>query len=111
MNVADFKTFGNIIFQARKDKELSLKECAALIQKEDGNPISFQYLSEIENGRRNPPSEHIMAQLANTLDIPIEVLYFHSKTIPSNINSDLSKDVIVSAYRDFLCKLQSQKAA
>lgn len=105
MNVKDFTGFGQIILDARRQKELSLKQCAALIYKEDGNSISFQYLSEIENGRRNPPSEFIMNQIARILDIPVEVLYFHSKTIPSNIDSDISKDVIVSAYRDFLSKL------
>jgi transcriptional regulator with XRE-family HTH domain len=110
MNVKDFTTFGQLILDARRKKNLSLKQCAALVNKEDGTPISFQYLSEIENARRNPPSEFIMKQLSKVLDIPIELLYFHSKTIPSNIDSNLSNDKIVFAYRDFLSKLH-QKAA
>lgn len=110
MKVNDFKTFGQIIYEARKQKDLSLKQCASLIFKEDGSPISFQYLSEIENARRNPPSEPILKQLAEVLDIPIEVLYFHSKTIPSEINVNPSSDTIILAFRDFLSKLQ-QKAA
>ena len=105
MNVSNFTTFGQLILDARRGKKLSLKQCASLIFKEDGDPISFQYLSEIENVRRYPPSEFIMKQLANVLDIPIELLYFHSKTIPSNINPNLSDDKIIVAYRDFLSKL------
>ncbi|HEX8370608.1 MAG TPA: helix-turn-helix transcriptional regulator [Pyrinomonadaceae bacterium] len=105
MNVGDFTTFGQLILDARRRKQLSLKQCASLINKEDGTPISFQYLSEIENARRYPPSEFIMEQLSKVLDIPIEVLYFHSNTIPSNINRNLSYEEIVPAYRDFLSKL------
>lgn len=105
MNVSDFTTFGKLIFDARKRKNLSLKQCASLIKKEDGTSISFQYLSEIENARRYPPSEFIMKQFAKVLDIPVEVLYFHSKTIPSNVNHELSNDEIVFAFRDFLSKL------
>lgn len=78
MNVRDFTTFGHLISDARRRKNLSLKQCASLINKEDGTPISFQYLSEIENARRYPPSEFIMRQFAKVLDIPMEVLYFHS---------------------------------
>jgi transcriptional regulator with XRE-family HTH domain len=110
MKIKDFTTFGQLILNSRRKKHLILKQCASLIIKEDGTPISFQYLSEIENARRYPPSEFIMKQLAKVLDIPIELLYFHSKTIPSNIDSNLSNDKIVVAYRDFLSKLH-QKAA
>jgi transcriptional regulator with XRE-family HTH domain len=110
MNVRDFTTFGQLISDARRRKNLSLKQCASLINKEDGTPISFQYLSEIENARRYPPSEFIMKELSKVLEIPIEVLYFHSKTIPSNINNDLSNDEIVFAYRDFLTKLHHKAA-
>ena len=108
MNVKDFADFGQIILEARKSKDLSLKQCASLIYKEDGSPISFQYLSEIENARRNPPSEFIMKQLADVLEIPVEVLYYYSKILPSDIDARPSKDTIVVAYRDFLSKLQQE---
>ena len=110
MNVKDFTTFGQTILNARKQKDLSLKQCASLIYKEDGSPISFQYLSEIENGRRNPPSVFIMEQLAKVLDIPIEILYFHSKIIPSKSDATPSNDTIVSAYQDFLSRLYKKTA-
>ena len=110
MNVKDFTTFGQLILDARRRKNLSLKQCASLIIKEDGDNISFQYLSEIENSRRYPPSEFIMKQLAKVLDIPIELMYFHSKTIPSNINSNVSSDRIITAYRDFLSNFHRKTA-
>ncbi|NJM52145.1 MAG: helix-turn-helix transcriptional regulator [Blastocatellia bacterium] len=110
MSVRDYTTFGQIIYEARKQKDLSLKQCASLIFKEDGTPISFQYLSEIENARRNPPSEPILKQLADVLEIPVEILYFHSKTIPSEINVNPSKDTIVKAFQDFLSQLQQKTA-
>lgn len=110
MSVKDFTNFGQLILNARKKKNLSLKDCASLINKEDGTPISFQYLSEIETARRNPPPEYIMKQFADVLDIPIEILYFYTKTIPSNISHNLTNDEIVYAYRDFISKLHRKAA-
>ena len=51
--------FGKSIALGRKSKFLSQKELAARIRKQDGEPISTQYLNDIERGRRNPPDEHI----------------------------------------------------
>jgi ribosome-binding protein aMBF1 (putative translation factor) len=48
------KTFGTIISEARRAAGLSEKELAAKVKKEDGQPISAQYLN-IEHDRRNPP--------------------------------------------------------
>ncbi len=95
-------TFGEIISKARKDKGLSLKGCASLIVKEDGVPISFQYLSDIENGKRSPTSEHFLEQVSKVLDIPIELLYFHVEKIPSYVNKSTPQEQVVSAYKNFL---------
>lgn len=103
-------TFGTIILNARKKKGLSLRECAAKIIKEDGTPLSFQYLSEIENGTRHPPSEVIMKQLAAALEMPVEVLYFYSRTIPSNLHPQPIEDDIVTAYQFLISKLASNSA-
>jgi len=43
---------------------MSQKELAGKIKKEDGLPISAQYLNDIEHDRRNPPSEFLIAQIA-----------------------------------------------
>jgi transcriptional regulator with XRE-family HTH domain len=47
-------TFGRVISEARKNRELSQKELAMLVRKEDGNAISPQYLNDLERDRRSP---------------------------------------------------------
>ena len=57
-------TFGETIARARKDLGVSQRELAMRIVKEDGAPISPQYLNDIERDRRNPPGDHLLEQLA-----------------------------------------------
>ncbi len=94
-------SFGKIILEARKKKGLILRECAALIIKEDGKPITFQYLNELENDRRTP-SEHIIKQLSLVLDIPVEYLYVYAEMFPKGINKHASQDKIVTAFKTFV---------
>ncbi len=75
-------TFGEAIVHARKKKELSQKQLTSMILKEDGSPISPQYLNDIERDRRNPPGEHLIGQFAKALDLPEEYLYFLANQIP-----------------------------
>ncbi len=75
-------TFGQAIIAARKKKLLSQKELAALVLKDDGAPISPQYLNDIERDRRNPPGENIIGQFAKILEVPEEYLYFLANEIP-----------------------------
>ena len=84
-------TFGEAITQARKDKKLSQKEVAAATRKEDGSAISAQYLNDIEHDRRNPPSEYIIRQLAATLDLEEDYLFFLAGRFPSDV-LELSRD-------------------
>ena len=97
-------TFGKIIFEGRKKKGYTLRECAALILKEDDSPISFPYLNDVENGRR-VPSEHIVRQMSLVLDIPLEYLYFYAEIFPKGLNRRASQDQIVSAYKSFVKSL------
>jgi len=75
-------TFGQAIASARKSKQLSQKQLASKILKEDGNPISPQYLNDIERDRRNPPGEYLMNQFAKVLETPEEYLYYLANEIP-----------------------------
>jgi len=75
-------TFGQAIVTARKSKQLSQKQLASMILKEDGNPISPQYLNDIERDRRNPPGEYLINQFAKILKIPEEYFYFLANEIP-----------------------------
>jgi transcriptional regulator with XRE-family HTH domain len=95
-------SFGTAITDARKKANLSQKELAALVKKEDGTPISPQYLNDIERDRRNPPSEYLIDQFAEVLHIAREVLYYQAGELPAedkNIRAD--DDRIVAAYSAF----------
>jgi transcriptional regulator with XRE-family HTH domain len=78
-------SFGRYISQKRKEAGLSQKELAEQITKEDGTPISAQYLNDIEHGRRNPPPEYILDQLTKVLKISEEYLFFLAGTYPKDI--------------------------
>ena len=102
-------TFGEAITQARKDKKLSQKEVAAGTRKEDGGAISAQYLNDIEHDRRNPPSEYIVHQLANTLGLELDYLLFLAGRFPSDM-LEMSRDQegIKTAMRAFRRSLSGQ---
>jgi transcriptional regulator with XRE-family HTH domain len=79
------KTFGTIISDARKAIGMSQRELATKIKKEDGSAISPQYLNDVEHDRRNPPSEHIIAQMAGLLDISKDLLCAAAGTLPDDL--------------------------
>src|SRR5262249_55420300 len=70
------ETFGQVLTSARRKAGLSQREPAARILKEDGEPISPQYLNDLERDRRNPPAQHFLKQLAEQLNLPEEYLDF-----------------------------------
>jgi transcriptional regulator with XRE-family HTH domain len=79
------KTFGTILSEARKAKGLSQKELATRLKKEDGSPISPQYLNDIEHDRRNPPNEFLISQIAALLDFDRDTLCLAAGTIPNDL--------------------------
>lgn len=83
------KTFGKIISDRRKELGLSQKDVAARIKKEDGRPISAQYLNDIEHDRRNPPSEFLIEQLARELNFEKDFLCIVAGTVPHDIQDAL----------------------
>lgn len=96
--------FGQIISEARKRLGVSQKELAQKIKKEDGEPISPQYLNDIERDRRNPPSEFLIAQLAKELLLSKDYLLLASGSLPSELKDKLSEsdpDSVERAYQAF----------
>jgi transcriptional regulator with XRE-family HTH domain len=81
------KTFGTIISEARRALGMSQKDLAAAVKKEDGQPISAQYLNDIEHDRRNPPSEFLIAQIAQVLKLDKDVLCLVAGTIPQDLKT------------------------
>jgi transcriptional regulator with XRE-family HTH domain len=79
-------TFGQVIAEARKNIPLTLREAAEHILKEGGESISFQYLSELENDRRNPPSGHLIEAIARAYKISPAYLYLKAHRLPPDID-------------------------
>ena len=102
-------TFGEAITRARKDKKLSQRQVAAGTLKEDGQAISAQYLNDIEHDRRNPPSESIVRQLADALDLDLDYLLFLAGRFPADV-LEISRDQegIKTAMKAFRSSLRGQ---
>ncbi len=90
-------TFGQTIAKARKDRGLSQRELAMKVIKEDGAPISPQYLNDIERDRRNPPGDHLLEQLARELDLEKDYLYFLAGKLPIDMRSGAKNPKQVAA--------------
>lgn len=100
------RSFGAFISERRKQLNLSQKELAALVlREEDQRPISPQYLNDIERDRRNPSSDHLIRQFARALQVEdqADYLFFLAGTIPDEYRktSRRMEDVveILSAFR------------
>src|ERR1700674_5685873 len=98
------KTFGEVISELRKERGLTQKALAAQIKKKDGTAIGLAYINDIEHDRRGPPAPNFVAQLAEVLEVPREVLQFYAGRLPAEAQlerQDPSHERIVAAYRAF----------
>ena len=103
-------TFGRAIADARKKANLSLRELAEQIKKEDGSPISPQYLNDLEHDRRNIPADFMLQQFAQILDIPIEILYYYAGEIPSELRGmQVDQGQVIEAYKAFRRTIQGDQ--
>lgn len=94
-------SFGRIVAEARKKAGISQKQLAERIQKEDGEPISPQYLNDIERDRRNPPSEHLITQFARELKLSKDYLMGAAGTLPEDLKEILADSDSQSVERAF----------
>jgi transcriptional regulator with XRE-family HTH domain len=94
-------SFGQIIADARKRLGISQKELAQLIKKEDGEPISPQYLNDIERDRRNPPSEFLIARFAKELKLSKDYLLLAAGTLPAELKDKLADSDPASVEKAF----------
>jgi transcriptional regulator with XRE-family HTH domain len=97
------ETFGQVLSAARRAAGLSQRELAARILKEDGEPISPQYLNDLERDRRNPPASHFLKQFAEVLNLPEEYLDFVAGQLPEDLRNSGSyaPDQVQAAFRAF----------
>ena len=105
------KTFGTLISEARRTKGLSQKDLAARIKKEDGQAISAQYLNDIEHDRRHPPSEFLVAQIAQQIDLSKDILCIAAGTIPNDLQkmATTQPQKVEQAFKAFRRAVKDQK--
>ena len=98
----DTSSFGRAIASARKALQLSQKDLATRILKEDGVAITPQYLNDIEHDRRSPSSDHMVKQFATVLKINPDVLYWLAGRVPGDLAAkNLSPQQIGHAFTAF----------
>ncbi|MBV9322476.1 MAG: helix-turn-helix transcriptional regulator [Chloroflexi bacterium] len=97
------ESFGQVLSAARRAAGLSQRELAARILKEDGEPISPQYLNDLERDRRNPPAQPFLKQLATVLNVPEEFLDFAAGQLPEDLRNSGSyaPDQVQAAFQAF----------
>jgi transcriptional regulator with XRE-family HTH domain len=81
--------FGRYLRETREDRAITLTELARRIQ------ISIPYLSRIERERENPPPDHLLAALAEALDVPRDQLFARAQRLPPELRARTG-DVIAS---------------
>jgi transcriptional regulator with XRE-family HTH domain len=95
-------TFGAYIAEARKALKMSQKELAAkILREEDGQPISPQYLNDIEHDRRNPSSDHLIQQFADVLNLKMNYLQYLVGKLPDDRPKNLSVKEVEKAFMAF----------
>ena len=103
-------TFGQVIAGTRKELGISQRELAMNVLKEDGAPISPQYLNDIERDRRNPPGDHLLEQLARELKLDVDYLYFLAGKFPSDVRSGTtSPKQVTEAFKAFRRTLRNSR--
>lgn len=96
------KSFGRTIAEKRKTLQLSQKELARRIKKEDGVPITPQYLNDIEHDRRMPSSDHMVSQFADALELSRDYLSYLVGRIPmSDLRGGVGAEKVDQAFALF----------
>ncbi len=103
MTRSEPNTFGSYIADARKKLQMSQKELATrILREEDGESISPQYLNDIERDRRSPTSDHLIQQFAKVLTIDADYLHYLAGKLPEEIRrKNLSEDAVKEAFLAF----------
>lgn len=81
-------SFGEVIARRRKALGIAQKDLAALVSKGNGEPISPQYLNDLERDRRNPPGDHVLKQFARRLTLDEDYVFFVAGEWPEDLRDD-----------------------
>jgi HTH-type transcriptional regulator, competence development regulator len=85
--------FGERVRELRKAQGMSQRELA------DRAGIDFTYLSKIENGHMEPPSEQVIRRVAEELDADADELIVLADKFPSDLAQELKTPERVKALR------------
>jgi transcriptional regulator with XRE-family HTH domain len=66
-------SLGDVIHRARRARKLTLRQLAEQVTKDDGTPVSPQYLNDIELHHR-VPTPHVLRELARVLTLDYDTL-------------------------------------
>jgi transcriptional regulator with XRE-family HTH domain len=81
-------TVGEALAAGRKRAGLSQKDLAARILKDDGTPLSPQYLNNLERNPLLSPSPHLLRQFADQLNLSYEYLLFLARDYPDDVRDE-----------------------
>jgi len=85
------RTLGKTISNKRRKKQLSQKQLADETLREDGQPISPQFLNDIERDRRRP-GPFILNSLAKNLELDLDELHLLAGQVPPDMVAGSTDD-------------------
>jgi transcriptional regulator with XRE-family HTH domain len=100
-------SFGEAVTIGRTKLGYDQKTLAAKIKREDGKPISAQYLSDIEHDRRHPSSDRLIRQVAVALDMDSKYLTYVATGVIPEV-ADLIPAHSEEAYRETVEQIVDQ---
>jgi transcriptional regulator with XRE-family HTH domain len=106
------QTFGQFLATARKRAGLSQKDFAGRVLKDDGLPISGQYVNDLERDRRNPPPDYLLKQIASVLGLSYDELTAVAGQFPEDLREKfrtLRPDRRMAAMQAFRTVLAEQE--
>lgn len=93
-------SFGEMISEKRKELGWSQKELATKIMKEDGKPISPQYLNDLERDRRGAPSDQLIIAFSETLGLDKDLLFYSAGELAPDLR-DRDEEQVKQAFHAF----------
>ncbi|MFA5577644.1 MAG: helix-turn-helix transcriptional regulator [Tissierellaceae bacterium] len=86
------KSFGESLRQLRKDKRITQRELASKID------VDFSYISKIETGALEPPSEEIIIKMSKILEVDEETMIMLAKKIPTSYKEIIVEDELAGLF-------------
>lgn len=84
--------FGKMLKVLRNEKKISQRKLAELVG------IDFTYISKIESGTMDPPSEETIVKMAKFLDEDPDKMLIAAKKVPSDLQKVITENKDVPAF-------------